>query len=306
VSQRYDVSHSPVFNDGIYLLPTDNAGAIFQFAPTYKLTAFMPRTIRTIAAIGDETIFFKKRLPALAMVQEMTFSVSYSHKGRYPNTTLVRHWDKPWDEQHQWYLFAVRGSLDKFETAPYRMANVHESGLICWGGDENVPKNLRLANSIFWNTPFNKDLWDFRTTHLDNPKRKCTASHTCPGGCSDEDEYCACCNGECNCSCPHLVTKAFAKRMLNYRPKKWKPATPYIQGTQFIHTKECADAFFVTNKAATLKLLAKQGVTPIRDMSNNKIVVAFANRHKDGWELLIGKEHIILPKEKVKLCASTR
>jgi hypothetical protein len=62
-------------------------------------------------------------------------------------------------ERHQYSIFAVREDEEKkLMIRPYRLANVHPNGHVCWGRRNPTPKDLYRAIKTYWEAPFNKDL----------------------------------------------------------------------------------------------------------------------------------------------------
>lgn len=90
-----------------------------------------------------------------------------------------------------WWLYAREDDV----LHPYRLANCHDGGDICWGSSNSEPLTARQAWADYWAAPVNQDLWDFKRHHSQDDR--CSRNgeetvHRC-----DPD------HGECECEFEH-------------------------------------------------------------------------------------------------------
>ena len=135
----------------IYLLPSNTQSILVQYSPKWKISCVLPEKQRRIhfkfhvcndVACQDYDNTFNIKTPTLVM----------SH-------SMIPPWVKSTKQNSYFDLYALDNTKkEHLYTAPYRLANVYESGKICFGAvSANDIASLRKANNLFWSSPFNLD-----------------------------------------------------------------------------------------------------------------------------------------------------
>lgn len=163
---------------GVFLLPSNTLKIIVQYRPRWTISCVLPPDLKTVKVLkykvatdddrydyDDEDDEQTLKKGSLLEIQTQVPSLLFSHE------FYVDHTRKTWPNAHSshYYLNAIDLSKeDKLWVAPYGFSNVADDGSICFGA-VGIPNNLRAANILFWESPFNLDYSFFEEEH----KRQC-------------------------------------------------------------------------------------------------------------------------------------
>lgn len=202
------------FNNQIMLLPSDCTKIIVQYSPLFKMAVVLPAQERSVFVSNYSTDPSVAAVPATIRTPELLMvQIGLAHHRRVKYQT---------QSAAAFSIYALDSDCkDAIKGRPYVLANVHPGGSICWGR-QNVPTDLRQANSQFFASPFNTDLSPGKGAlgHLHDPRACPTVSHECKRegirhNCTDGlcqhainrwlipagQTTCNCCRKVCNCSC---------------------------------------------------------------------------------------------------------
>lgn len=254
VAYRQGWSHAfGKYQGTLYLVPSEAEATIFQYQPSLRISCILPATIRHLQISYNKDhrvsilpIETPRILISQIVIEKNTFCgdtnpclCSSCHKNPHPGFCRCDYCSSKQQSASVFYLFHGRLGNASLLYAPLEFANVYPEGRICFGR-QNIPTNLRYANSNFWGSTFNNDFkraeiahrfcpnktvhsyyghWTARKRHAYPCYRK--VIHTCDRcdcrkllpsplhlydcdytvqGCSCPCS-CDCCSGTCGCFC---------------------------------------------------------------------------------------------------------
>jgi len=216
----------------LYLLPSNTLKIIVQYRPHWKISCVLPPDTKTVKMVDwyydpddhnndenddedeDREPTFTTR-EAKTLVPSLLFTHNV-HLDHYKNAFAGG----------QFFLNAIDLTKeDKLWITPYGFSNVANDGSVCFGS-AGRPSNLRAANIVFWESPFNADYSQFGDEHRAECKSvvhgnyghqssKCCPNitkHACK--CNKRHQHthaakyeksCDCCSKRCECSVVHKM-----------------------------------------------------------------------------------------------------
>lgn len=257
------------YYEKLLLMPSECVAVTVCYKPTWVVSAVIPPMERTIiagASSGNTTGKAKLKTPTLLWL----------HKNALSKTPSI-------SEPSNIHLFAVKNENKQLVMAPYRLANVHEDGEVCWGNNKQ-PANLRAAHSFYFTSPFSSDLWDQEEDYYEDEE--------------DEDEERTSAQG------------AFLDHLRTYEPGKgqqtdddYNPEDGEVYGDAHVSFPGHVDAVFVSTRPKTLALFPKEAHR--KDRRDRPVVIGSATRAKDSWAITVEGNTVTLKLDDKKAIKAT-
>jgi hypothetical protein len=281
----------------IHLLPSEARNVIVKYSPKWRISCVIPakkRTINARSGFDDSTRDISLEIPDLI----------FSHSIK-----------KPWkiDSKVKSYfsLFAIDlKKSDGLYVTPFLLANVYNSGTVCFGETANV-KNLRQANNYFWASPFNEDNCPYlRDHHINCPTRGHQYYDHLEEDDLDDEELedfdgcrCACCLGICECGCRCDLGKEFFQWIDNYPSKletcEYTKKSYFFCGDKYFGYPEKTQAVFLSNDQTLLDLIPQSSWR--RDCQKNNVAIGVATKKDDKWDINLGSYQFLINEDMVTI-----
>lgn len=304
----------------IYLLPTNAKSVIVKYSPKWKISCVLPEQER------DITLTYYN--PKIDDILKTSYSITS------PDIILSHSLTKPWTDETKvvpyFSLFAIDSSKkDGIYALPYRISNVYSSGNICFGHTSSTElSNLRSANNIFWQSPFNLDNCPYMKIHrsmcpsIDHEwydhfdiEESCECMYDVEGehvefhDCCCEACRCECCLRVCNCVCRCDLKPELDKWVESYSEQlkslQFTKKTNYFCGSKYFAAPKATTAVFMSDNKSLLKNVPENCWRT--DAQNTKIVIGLAEiknetekSHK-SWDIDLGSFQFTIEETKVEI-----
>lgn len=176
----------------IWLVPGESVGTIVQYSPEIRISCALPPKKRLITAqfyknrsdlqlkaeIETPLLLWSQYLyirpsctgnswcacPTCDSAYNKHHALCYCHECFERKRDKLKYNPKLANFQYLFNLYALKSLETEIDLSVISLPNVDSSGKVCFGLT-NSPTNLRAANNIFWEAPFNNDYAYQKPTH---------------------------------------------------------------------------------------------------------------------------------------------